>query len=183
MLKLKRLAIFSLISTVLLFLLILPALANGDSCTTSSDGSQTCVVIDPASSSGEGSSPSSPGTIDPVTVTIEPTPSTVIDKPDPEVKPAEGLPTVEEKPAEEAPDAVPEGTIIPTPVDEKPHIAEDSIGKDDGIRYFATGQPNQKAVTLSSFTGSTLGWVAGLTIIATFVGGVVYAMRARKKQK
>jgi len=190
--KLRNLSVFALISTVMLFLLIMPAFASGtDTCTVSSDGTQTCVATSPDDSSGEGSSPGSPGTgvEDPGTVIIEPTPVIPMEKTIPgtevpiEVKPGEEIPAGEVKPAEEAPDAVAPGDIITqTPTDEKPAIAEDSIGEDDGIRYFATEKSNL-ASSAGDFTGSAIGWVSGLTVLASFAGAAVYALRSKKNQK
>ncbi|MGB7595183.1 MAG: hypothetical protein WBL80_06435 [Erysipelotrichaceae bacterium] len=188
--KLRNLSVFALISTVMLFLLIMPIFASGtDTCSVSSDGTQTCVASSPMAGSGEGSSPGSPGTgiEDPGTVII-PTPGIPMEKTIPgtgvpiEVKPGQDIPAGEVKPADQAPDAVVPGDIITqTPIDEKPATAEDSIGKDDGIRYFANDKSNLAAA--SDFTGSAIGWVSGLTVLASFAGAAVYAFRSKKNQK
>jgi hypothetical protein len=161
--KLKQLSVFTLVSAVLLFLLIMPAFASdGKSCTTSSDGTQTCVAETPSGSSGEGSSPSSPGTgtIDPGTGVILPVP---------------GIPM--------APDAnVPEITVPSLPTDETPAKAEDSIGVDDGIRYFATNDKNIQAAAVGDPGFGTIGWVSSMTVIASLCGAVVIAFRSKKNR-
>jgi hypothetical protein len=191
--KRRNLSVFTLISMVMLFLLIMPVFASGtDTCTVSSDGTQTCVASGPTAGFGAGSSPGSPGTgtIDPVIVINEPTTGIPVEKPNPttdvpvEVKPGQTIPAGEVKPADAAPDAVVPGSVIsPAPTDEKPAVAEDLIGKDDGIRYLTSGHTNTQAPTASDFTGSTTGWISGLTVIASFLGAVVYAMRSKKNKK
>jgi hypothetical protein len=191
--KLSNLSVFTLISMVMLFLLIMPAFASDtDTCTVSSDGTKTCVASGPSAGSDEGSSPGyeGTGTIDPVIIIKEPNTGIPIEKPAPstdvpvEVKPGEEIPAGEVKPADAAPDAVVPGSVnSPAPTDEKPAVAEDSIGKDDGIRYLTSGHTSTQAPVASDFTGSTTGWISGLTVIASFLGALVYAMRSKKNQK
>ena len=191
--KLRNVSVFALISMVMLFLLIMPAFAKDNGrCTVSSDGTQSCVAAVPDAESGEGSSPASPGTgtIDPGTSVSEPATGLPIEKPTPmtdvpvEVKPGEEIPAGEVKPADEAPDAVVLGSVITLAVtDEKPVVAEDSIGKDDGIRYLTTGHTNTQAAAATDFTGLAIGWVSGLTVMASLIGATVYAMRSKKNQK
>jgi hypothetical protein len=191
--KFRNLSVVTLISMGLLFLLVMPVFANGtDACTVSSDGTQTCIATEPSAGSGAGSSPGSPGTgiEKPGTEIVIPTPGIPMEKTIPgtgvpiEVKPGEEIPPGEVKPSDQAPDALAGGDIItPAPIDEKPATAEDSIGKDDGIRYFTTGAPNIEAAAATDFTGSMIGWVSGLTIIASFAGATVYAVRSKKNRK
>jgi hypothetical protein len=177
--KLKQLSVFTLVSAVFLFLLIMPAFASdGKSCTTTSDGTQTCIAETPSGSSGEGSSPGSPGTgiHDPGTGVILPIPGIPMEKTIP-VNPAD------DKPVEVAPDAnVPEGTITPSPADETPAIAEDSISVDDGIRYFATNDKNIQAAAVGDLTIGNIGWVGGLTVVASLCGAVHIAFRSKKNR-
>jgi hypothetical protein len=177
--KLKQLSVFTLVSAVLLFLLIMPAFASdGKSCTTSSDGTQTCVAEMPSGSSGEGSSPSSPGTgtIDPGTGVILPMPGIPMEKTIPN-DPSQ------DKPVEVAPDAnVPEITVPSLPADETPAKAEDSIGVDDGIRYFATNDKNIQAAAVGDPGFGTIGWVSSMTVIASLCGAVVIAFRSKKNR-
>jgi hypothetical protein len=182
MMKLKHISIFSLISATLLFLLIMPAFAkDNDTCTVSSDGTQVCVVLDPAGTSGSGSSPGYPGTgtIDPGIVIPIPTPGIPMEKTLPE-----GTLPVEMKPFEPAPDAiVPDETITPAPLEEMPGIAEDSITKDDNLQFITTSNPQLASAAVVDYTGSIIGWSGGFTLIASFIATAVYALRTKKNQK
>jgi hypothetical protein len=177
--KPKQLSIFALVSAVLLFLLILPAFASdGKTCTTSSDGTQSCVAETPSGSSGEGSSPGSPGTgiLDPGTGVILPIPGIPMEKTIP-VNPTE------DKPVEVAPDEkVPDGVVPSTPADETPAKAEDAIGVDDGIRYFTTGAKDIQAAAVGDPAFGTLGWVSSMTVIASLGGAIVIALRSKKNR-
>jgi hypothetical protein len=180
MLNGKRIFLFTFISIPLLFLFIMPIVATAnDTCTLTSDKTQSCVVTSPSSGSGGSANPGSPGTgiLYPGLKFIEPTPVIPMEKTIPDA----GTP-IEAKPANLAPDAV-SSILTPNPDDSLPVYAVDSISKEEVIASVAKAQRNISTLLATNFADSTIGWVAGLTIIATFVGGVVYALRQRKHIK
>lgn len=186
MLKLKSISIFTLISTLMLFLFITPIFASDvKSCSVSSEGAEICIITTPTA--GAASSPGSTGsgTIDPSASIVEPIPAIPMEK----TIAGTGLP-IEVKPSETATQPVKsapdEGLIVstttPSPIEENPGIAEDSISKND-IRYLRAGKSSLEGITLASPFSYPIGWVAGLTLIASFTGGLVYAQHARKNKK
>lgn len=164
MLKLKKLSMTVAISILLLFAVMLPALADeNESCTVSSDGTQTCVITD--SGSGESSVPGNPGE------TVEPTP----------VEPVkEEPPVIEEKPIEEpapaedtpvAPDETGEWVKrTDEGVPEDPQIAE------DGIIYTIQGFDKNVAAGIDPSLAVTAGFAAIGSAAAA-----VYVIRFKKK--
>lgn len=170
MLKLKKISMTVAISMLLFFAVMLPALADeNDSCTVSSDGTQTCVITD--SGSGGSSDPGNPGE------TVEPLPVDPVKEEPPVV---EEIPVVEEKPIEE-----------PTPTSETP-VAPDETGEwvkrtdegvpedpqiaEDGIIYTIQDLDNKAAVGIDPSAA-----VAGLGSIVVLGGFAVYAIRSKKK--
>lgn len=175
MLKMKKISMTVAISMLLLFAVMLPALADeNDSCTVSSDGTQTCVITD--SGSGGSSDPGNPGTVEPLPV--DPV------KEEPPV--VEEIPVVEEKPVEEV-----KPVEVPTPTTETP-VAPDETGEwvkrtddgvpedpqiaEDGIIYTIQDLDNKVAVGIDPSAA-----VAGLGSIVLLGGFAVYAIRSKKK--
>ncbi len=178
MLKFKRFSMFSLVSAVLLFMMILPALAmegeGSSTCTVSSDGVETCVSDSIGTGENEGSEPGNPGE-----ESVDPAPVDPVEEVPVEEKPSEEVPVVEEKPVEEAPDVVvdEEGSVVPEDWIKRTDSDEEAI-EDDGIRYFITAD---LASNGSQFAANANGIVAGVGMIASMAGLTLLAFRNKKK--
>ena len=170
MLKLKKISMTVAISMLLLFAVMLPALADeNDSCTVSSDGTQTCVITD----SGSG------GSIDPVNPgeTVEPTPVDPVKEEPPVV---EEIPVVEEKPIEE-PTPTTETPVAPDKTGEWVKRTDDGVPEnpqaaEDGIIYTIQDLDNKVAVGMDPSLAVTAGFAA-----AAAAAAAVYVIRSKKK--
>jgi len=170
MLKLKKISMTVAITLVLFLAVMLPALADeNDSCTVSSDGTQTCVITD--SGSGGSSDPGNPGeTVEPLPVDpVKEEPPVVEEKPVEEVKPIEEPTPTTETPV--APDETGEWVKrTDDGVPEDPQIAE------DGIIYTIQDLDNKVAVGVDPSLAATAIFAA-----VASAASAVYVIRKKKK--
>jgi len=168
--KSKKISLTAAITLGCFLAVRLPALADeNDSCTVSSDGTQTCVITD--SGSGGSSDPGNPGeTVEPLPVDpVKEEPPVVEEKPVEEVKPVEEPTPTTETPV--APDETGEWVKrTDDGVPEDPQIAE------DGIIYTIQDLDNKVAVGIDPSLAVTAGFAA-----AAAAAAAVYVIRSKKK--